>query len=324
MPQLRNPEAPATKKQLFRLHELTGNDTRKWTLNMQQASSMIEGLELSQPIYDNKLEIPDDESPFQEPNITLIEGPQRSGKSTVAIAKMVDDYYNDGVRIYCKSMLGLDEVTVKAYDWQNRLAKIKQNGDVKVVKISDDYSLHTPMRIFSRMHIYGGRWQIKDAATSKYIYVTTKQFIKMFNRTPDVSKGDLLYDSIKYVFCPSYKHILHWLKTGLISRGWLLMDEAAAGISARASMTAIGREMSVQNFQFGKSMLKVIIISHVTKLVDWTARMIPTEWISCEFNKKTKYITYKKRVKGKPGEKEISFYAPVYYEFFWTNERVNG
>ena len=39
--QLRTPEAPATKRQLWLLHLLTGDDTRSWTLTMQEASDRI-------------------------------------------------------------------------------------------------------------------------------------------------------------------------------------------------------------------------------------------------------------------------------------------
>lgn len=41
---LRNPEAPASSKQLWLLHILTKQDTRNWQLTMQQASDKIEEL----------------------------------------------------------------------------------------------------------------------------------------------------------------------------------------------------------------------------------------------------------------------------------------
>ena len=33
---INNPEAPATKKQLYKLYQLTGNDTREWKITKQQ------------------------------------------------------------------------------------------------------------------------------------------------------------------------------------------------------------------------------------------------------------------------------------------------
>ena len=101
------------------------------------------------------------------------------------------------------------------------------------------------------------------------------------------------------------------------------MDEAQVGISARSSMSSIGKEMEVQSFQYGKAMLNVIIITHMARLIDWTARTIPTERISCSFDKRTWTITYTRKKKGEQGTKTVSFYAPQYYPYFWTNERVN-
>jgi len=102
------------------------------------------------------------------------------------------------------------------------------------------------------------------------------------------------------------------------------MDEAQVGINARSSMSAIGKEMEVQSFQYGKAMLNVIIITHMARLIDWTARTIPTERLSCTYDGKTKMITYSRRKKGEGGTKEVSYYAPQYFKFYWTNERVNA
>jgi hypothetical protein len=102
------------------------------------------------------------------------------------------------------------------------------------------------------------------------------------------------------------------------------MDEAHVGINARSSMSKVGQEMEKQSFQYGKAMLNVIIITHMARLIDWTARTIPTERLSCTYDGKTKMITYSRRKKGELGTKEVSYYAPQYFKFYWTNERVNA
>lgn len=283
MVKIKNPDAPATKRQLYRICQLTGGDTRGWDINMRKASNIIEALELEDNANNRKLVIPEGVAPFEEAKVTLIDGDQRSGKTCTGVAKIVDRYYQDCVRIYCKDVPKLD-CDVKSYDWRSRVAKISVGGVVKAFVIPESYKLRSYMRIFSNLHLFG----------------------------------------IPYVFVPSFRHCLKWLKMGFMSYGWFLMDEAQVGINARSSMTEVVKEMEVQSFQYGKAMLNVIMIAHIPRLVDWTARTIPTEKLSCTYDKRTKMVTYTRRKKGEPGIKEVTYYAPQYWPFFWTNERINA
>lgn len=277
---IKSPEAPATKKQLYRLQELTGG----WKLNKQMASDIIQVMELNRLAQDRDAQKMDySDVPFEEPRVWIVEGEQRSGKTCTGVAKIVDAYHLDCVRIYCEEVLKI-KCEVKSYDSRHRVAKIKQEGQIKVVSIPLNYKLHSPMRIYSNIHLFG----------------------------------------VPYVFCPSFRHILYWLKSGFMTHGWLLMDEAHVGINARASMTELGQEMEKQSFQYGKAMLNVIIITHMARMIDWTARTIPTERLSCSYDKKTKYITYTMRKKGERGTREISYFAPQYFPYYWTNERINA
>jgi len=281
---LNKPLAPATKKQLFMIHQLTGEDTRELELTMQEASDRIEELELDQtPINETPVIPTDGLAPFSEAHVTLIEGAQRSGKTTTAVGKVRDSYDNDCVRIYCEDILKI-KVDVKGYDRKSRLAKIKYQGETQIIKIPESYTLYTPKRIFSNIHLYG----------------------------------------MKYVYCPSFRHILYWLKKGIICKGWLIIDESQRGMNARSTMSELGKELEVQGFQFGKMQLDVIIITHMARLIDWAMRTIPTEHISCTYNKKTKKVTYSLKKKGQQGTKEVSYYAPKYWGNHWTNEKVNA
>lgn len=283
MVQLKNPLAPASKKQLYKLYELTGKDTRELKLNMQQASDKIEDMELQQIADNNKFEIPEGSTPFTEAHVTIIEGPQRGGKTATAVGKVKDAYFIDCVLNYCKDVLGI-KCKVKAYYNTERVAKIKHEGKVVYIRIPPEHKLHSDLRIFSNIHLFG----------------------------------------LPFVFIPSFRHALKWLQQDIIRDGWLILDEAHFGINARAGMTSLGQELEKQSFQYGKMQLDVIIITHMARLIDWAIRTIPTERISCTYNEKTRKVTYTIRKKGQQGTREVTYDATQYFPNFWTNEKVNA
>lgn len=283
--ELLNPDSPATPKQLWRIHQLTGENTKGTKLTMQQASNKIQKLELDSIANEISLkgELQDDDNPFDEAKVHVIEGDQRGGKSVYAVAKVRDAFDKDCVRIYCEEVLKIS-CEVKAYYRQDRVAKIKHNGQLKYLQIPRSYELHSPIRIFSIIHLCG----------------------------------------IPYVYVPSYRHMLAWLKNGFISDGYLIMDEAHQGISARATQTAEGREWVGQMYQFGKSKLEVFLITHHSRMVDFLARLIPTQRVHCSYDKKTHRVTYTLKKKGEKGEEEHSFDASQYFGNYYTNEKVNA
>jgi len=279
-------EADATKKQLYKLHELTGEDTREWKLTRQEASDRIEELELEalpDIVDDTAEENGFNDEPFTEAHVTIIEGDQRGGKTNTAVGMIVDSYDGDCVKIFYRKVAGRD-CEVISYDRKHRVAKIKVDGITKLIKIPKEYKLKSPMRIFSRIHLYG----------------------------------------LPYVYVPSYRYMLKWLKNGIISNGWLLADEAYRGMSARNSMSEMGKEWVAEYFQFGKSRLDVIIITHHAKMIDFLARTIPTRRIHCTYNEKTRMVTYTSRRHGETGTKEVTYDATQYWGNYRTNEKVNS
>ncbi len=220
-------------------------------------------------------------APFTEARVCLVEGEQGGGKSTFAVARIRDSLDKDCVRIYCEDVLHI-RCDVKNYDRRHRVAKIKHNGRLKLIRIPSNYKLHSPMKIFSNIHLYG----------------------------------------IEYRFCPSFEHIMQWLKQNIMVDGWLLVDEAYLGMNARACMTALGKELESQYFQLRKMRLNVIIVTPMARLIDWTMRTIPTEHVHCTYNAKTHKVTAAIRKKGMKGERKVDFDARQYWPNFRTNERI--
>lgn len=223
---------------------------------------------------------PNGVQPFTEAKVTILEGEQGSGKSITGVAKVVDAYYMDCVRVFCEKY-GI-KCVVKAFDPRMRVAKVRHQGATKVFKIPEAYKLQSPMRIFCNFHLFG----------------------------------------IPFVYCPSFQHILLWLKQDIIIDGWLLIDEYYIGGNARESMTALGRELEKQSFQYRKMQLQVVYMTPMARLIDWTARLIPTERISCTYDEKTGKVTLNVRKKGQRGSREITYDSKPYRKYYWTNERV--
>ncbi len=176
------------------------------------------------------------------------------------------------------------DCVVKGYDRQRRIAKIKYGGETKIFRIPEKYKMQAPMRIFCNFHLFG----------------------------------------IPYSYCPSFEFILQGLRSGLIRDGWLIVDEYYVGGNARECMTALGKELEKQSFQFRKMQLNVIIVTPMARLIDWTMRTVPTEHILCEYNSNTRKITLTITKKGQHGKKEISYPAWLYWKYYQTNEKVNA
>lgn len=147
---LKNPKAPATSKQLYKLHKLTGQDTQSLNITMQQASDMIAEFEAKASHLSTAH---NGTSPFSEAHVTIIEGDQGSGKSNTAVGLVVDAYFMDCAKIYCEEK-GIDGI-VKGYDRKNRIAKVKYNSSVKYIHIPESYKLRSPVKIFANFHLFG-------------------------------------------------------------------------------------------------------------------------------------------------------------------------
>ena len=219
--------------------------------------------------------------PFSSAHVSFITGDQGGGKSVTAVGRIVDSYYKDCVLNYSIDKLHIDCI-VKGFDRRSRIAKIKHNGQLKLIRIPQDYKLHSDMRIFTNFHIYG----------------------------------------IPYVFCPSFDHIVSWLDADIIKEGRLTIDEYYIGGNARESMGKLGRKLMKHSYQYRKRQLEVDIICPIARLADWSIRTIPTERILCSYNEKTFQVTLTINKKGIQGSREVTYDARQYFANYFTNERI--
>jgi hypothetical protein len=292
-----NPEAPATFKQKKYIGSILGVELPKNSkLNMQLASDIIETFELSKIDYNEKSRNlqSNGKSPFTEAKVTFVAGEQGSGKSITAVARIIDAHDGKCVELWCEKYLK-EKVICKSYNRTTRIAVIIQNGVKKAIRIPDKYDIQEPMRvddyekcpfrIFSNCHLYG----------------------------------------VVYKFIPSFRHLILWLKRGIIKDCYLLLDEYYMGGSARGSMTTIGKELTNQNQQFRKGQMHVTIITPIDRLAEWSSRLTATERIDAEnFDKKTGIVTINIKRKGVQGTKVVRYNSLYYRRFYNTNERINN
>jgi hypothetical protein len=285
---IKNPDAPATQKQLIYLKKLTDIDYSDRNLSVQQASDIISKVSTPEGLMRFELErtkeyvIDDSVMPFSEPQNTLIEGNQRSGKTMTGVARIADKYDNDCVRVFLEKE-GVKDFKVIGFDLKNRTAKVKLSNKPEIIKIPASYKLVAELKIFCNLHLYG----------------------------------------MKYVYCPSFKFIIQGLKSGLIADGELLMDEYYMGAFNRESMTEVARELSKNSNQYAKKMLRTTITAPMASQLDWSARLLPTTHIQTEYNKKTKIVSCYIKKKGDPGTKVVTYDSLRYRNRYWTNESIH-
>lgn len=286
--QLRNPEAPASSRQLSELQRLSGRSWREMDLTMQEASDWIDKLKTPEGYLafeseqKDNFKVPENDTPFNEPQVTLITGGQRSGKTETAVAKIVDASDNEAVEKFCFDTFGI-KVHCIGYDRKSRIAKVKIGIKNRLIKIPETYTLKSPLKIFCNFHLFG----------------------------------------VPFHYCPSFMYIVNGLKSGLITDGYLVLDEMYMGSFNRESGGLTTRKLAQLSNQYAKGMLKVIMIAPLASQLSWEQRLAPTEVIETEYNKFTQQVTCHIKKKGVPGVKVVSYDGRRYRRFYWTNEKIN-
>ena len=278
-----NPISSATKKQRTMLSQLLGKDFSHTKMTMQAADDLLERIELAEvaKLSKNINKLDTNGQPFTQAEVTYITGEQGGGKTTTATALVVDAYDKDCVKIFCEEVLK-NQVIVKGYDRDTRVAQIIQNGVRKLIKIPTNYKLHSPMVIWCNYHLYG----------------------------------------VPFRYIPSFRHLARWLRKGIIHDCWLVIDESYIGLSARGCMSILGKEFANQSQQFRKGQLKVVLITTMSKLNDFVIRLLPTTHMEVDYDKTIRKVNVTILKRGIKGKKKISYSNDYYRRFFNTRERI--
>ena len=124
---------------------------------------------------------------------------------------------------------------------------------------------------------------------------------------------------IKYVYA-NLGTIVEHLNSGLITEGYIIIDESYIGGDARMGMTLMTRILTWFGSQIRKRQLHLILIAQHGRMIDYRFRLFMTEHILCSYNEKTYVITLTIVKRGEKKKRVHTYYAPQYWKYYNTNE----
>ena len=124
---------------------------------------------------------------------------------------------------------------------------------------------------------------------------------------------------IKYVLSDPLT-MLEYLNTGLISKGKMIIDEAYITGEARRGMNTLSLIYTWFAQQMRKRDIELYLLVQHGRFIDWRFRYIAKRKILCRYNEKTHMIKLLVQNLSKGTERMLSFYAPQYWKYFYTNE----
>jgi hypothetical protein len=236
-------------------------------------------------VAERPIEAPKKSKPFTYAPITIIEGEQRSGKSETAITRMVDPTFEGMTAVRLK-----DGMVVKAEPLLNPQG----------YPVIGWGKLWLPNQEPKTMKIPAGSCVIADKV--KVIY-----------------NGHLF--GIRYVHM-KLPDIIEHLNDGTLEDCYLTVDEAYIGGDRREGMNPLVRTISKLGWQIGKRHIRFTMCLPDSSVLDLRLQKIETEHIVCSYeeytNKITVFIRNRKKYKR---TREVSYYAPLYWKYFDTDEK---
>ena len=233
---------------------------------------------------------------LQEPatfaDIRLINGEQRSGKSTTGVAFAADDYYDhleaivspSGEFIKAKVLSKEDKLYLRKCGVAPNIFKyvrvFSDDGvQSKIIKIPQGFLVKSPVKIFANFHLYG-LW---------YAYIS-------------------LVDIIQYI------------NTTLFHNSWVLSDESVMN-DARNSMEIAGKLSVALGATIGKRNIHMCLMVQYNEMIERRYRLFHTMRALCSYDATAKVITCDMKKRGEPAF-SYDYWEPNYRRFFDTNELV--
>jgi hypothetical protein len=243
--------------------------------------------------------------PLMESDIKLIVSKQGHGKTTTFVAMVVDDALKHikAIRPPYPNAPDLKVEPLKPEDIE--IEEINRSKRIKWVKGTNiEYDID-----IVRLYLPNEKPRIIRIPEDHII-------IPSFNVYYNLSLFGIEYTKL------TLSEIIEGLDDGAITNGWLGIDQAEVGGSARDSMTSVTKTIMKETSQFRKGGLHVVFIYTSWQEADIILKLKRTELISCKMDYKTNMITVTSQKEGESRESNHDFYAPPYFRFFDTGERV--
>lgn len=301
--QLRNPDNPATDRQLYKLHQLTGEDTREWELTMAQASDRISALEVGIEVQQQSQwqPIPQEweeylKNPMSYADVRLFFGDQRSGKSISAVACVIDDYYKyathavspEGEVLKVRALNEMEQKYLQAsvksggmgirYDHLRHMRVFNDDGTrSKIAEIPQEFTVLSPVKVFANRTLYGIRY--------------------------------VPFDVVKF---------LSYINTDLMTAGWFILSESVL-INKKDTMSNMGRFMEWFGAECGKRHLRMIVDMQYRRMLQSIFHLYATTTVECTYDSETTRV-YLEVNNSSPEMQTGDYISYPYRRFFNTDE----
>jgi len=308
---LKTPNAPATSRQLWRLHQLMGEDTRDLQLTMQEASDRISELvdedigEYKQASFGSVwYEVPLAwidflKTPMTYADTRLFFGDQGQGKSITTVALTIDDVFkyithvvspegefvkahalNEVEQDYLETPINEGGMGIR-YNNLKHIRIFNEDGTKsKIVAMPPDYSIITPVKIFANRTFYG----------VKYVPFDIQQFISFIN-------------------------------TPLMTGGWLVLSESVL-LSRKDTMSYVGRFMEWFGAECRKRHLHLVVDTQYRKMLQSIFHLYATTTVECSYDTETTRV-YLDVNKSSPIMQTTDYISYPYRRFFNTDEHMD-
>jgi hypothetical protein len=118
--------------------------------------------------------------------------------------------------------------------------------------------------------------------------------------------------------------ILEYLNDGVITYGYLYLDEHYMGGNAREGTSVIVKAITKLSNQMRKKHIFLTYLTPNARQIDWIERSAVRKHILCQnYNEETHMVTYTIQETGTHGTRTKSFYAATYFPYYWTDEQIS-
>lgn len=226
-------------------------------------------------------------------DIRLITGEQRSGKSNTCVAYPIDDYYAN----------------------MTQIVNLETGEALKAQAIDEDCEYELAKKsIFPDKLKFCRIWD-SESKRSKIVRIP-KNFVVL---SPVKIFANFHLYGLKYAFI-TLEDIIQYLNSDMLVDCWVLSDESVMS-DARNSMSNAGFIMATFAATIGKRNIHFLQNAQYNGMVDKRIRVFATTTISCTYEERTREITCEVKHRSDP-LKTFTYYAPLYWPFFDTTERV--
>ena len=117
--------------------------------------------------------------------------------------------------------------------------------------------------------------------------------------------------------------ILEYLNNGTIGYGYLYLDEHYMSGNAREAINPVVKAITKLSNQMRKKHIYLSYITPHARQLDWIERSAVRKHIFCQsYNEETHVVVYTIQETGVRGTRTKSFYAALYFPYYWTDEQI--